>query len=106
MAHNGVQFLRSVIQSPKEYDFEPDEIKTGEILIKDNIFERACQLSMDCGGLKIWGAPPDTHVFRDLLITGNIFRNNFGWTYTSEKRGIWSGGPESVVQEAQLAFKG
>jgi len=98
IAHNGVQFLRSVIQSPKEYGFEPHEIKTGEILIKDNIFERACQLSMDCGGLKIWGAPPDTHVFRDLLITGNVFRDTFGWTYTAEKRGLWSGGPASDVQ--------
>jgi hypothetical protein len=98
VAHNGVQFLRSVIQSPKEYDFEPHEIKTGEILIKDNLFERACQRTMDCGGLKIWGRPPDTHVFRDLLITGNVFRDTFGWTYTAEQRGLWSGGPESEVQ--------
>jgi hypothetical protein len=98
VAHNGIQFLRSVIQSPKEYGFEPDEIKIGEILIKDNLFERACQLTMDCGELKFWGAPPDTHVFRDLLITGNIFRDTFGWTYTAEKRGIWSGGPASDVQ--------
>jgi len=99
VAHNGVQFVRSVIQSTKEYDFEPGEIKTGEILIKDNLFERACQLTTDCGGLKIWGAPPDTHVFRDLLITGNVFRETFGWAYVSEKRGRWwSGGPASDVQ--------
>jgi hypothetical protein len=92
--------LRSVIQSPKEYDFEPHEIKTGEILIKDNVFERVCQLTADCGGLKFWGYPPDTHVFRDVLITGNVFRDTFGWAYVSEKRGggWWSGGPESDVQ--------
>jgi hypothetical protein len=78
VAHNGVQITRSVIQSPKAYGFAPDEIKTGEILIQDNIFEEACQLGTDCGALKIWGAPPDTHVFRDLLITGNIFRNTLG----------------------------
>ncbi|MDH4207413.1 MAG: right-handed parallel beta-helix repeat-containing protein, partial [Anaerolineae bacterium] len=98
VAHNGAEFLRSVIQSPKAYDFEPLEIKTGEILIKDNVFERACQLTTDCGGLKIWGDPPDTHVFRDLLITGNVFRDTFGWAYVSEKRGHWSGGLESDVQ--------
>jgi hypothetical protein len=98
VAHNGVQFLRSVIQSPKEYDFAPHEIKTGQILIKDNLFERACQLTTDCGGLKIWGDPPDTHVFRDLLITGNVFRDTFGWTYAAEKRGLWLGGPASDVQ--------
>jgi hypothetical protein len=98
VAHNGIQITRSVIQSPKTYGFEPDEIKTGEILIKDNIFEEACQLATDCGALKIWGEPPDSHVFRDVLITGNVFRDTFGWTYVSEQRGWWSGGPESEVQ--------
>jgi hypothetical protein len=41
---------------------------------------------------------PDYHVFRDLLVTGNVFRDTFGWTYVSEKRGWWSGGPGSDVQ--------
>lgn len=99
VAHNGIQFLKSVIQSPRKYDFQPQEIKTGEILIKDNFFERACQLTADCGGLKFWGAPPESHVFRDLLVTGNIFRDIYGWSYVSEKRGRWwSGGPASDVQ--------
>ncbi|MGC9396083.1 MAG: right-handed parallel beta-helix repeat-containing protein [Anaerolineae bacterium] len=98
VAHNGVQFSRSVIQSPMTYGFTPDEIKTGEILVKDNVFEKACQLTTDCGGLKIWGSPPDNHVFRDFLITGNIFRDSFGWTYVSEKRGRWAGGEESPVR--------
>ncbi|MDY7075399.1 MAG: right-handed parallel beta-helix repeat-containing protein [Chloroflexota bacterium] len=97
VAHNGIQFSRSVIQSHREYDFSPDEIKTGEILIEGNIFEKACQLTTDCGALKIWGSPPDNHVFRDFLVTGNVFRNTFGWTYVSEKRGRWAGGPESDV---------
>ncbi len=98
IAQNGMQFSYSVIQSSKEYGFTPQEIKTGEILIKDNIFEQACQNAFDCGALKFWGNPPDTHVFRDVLITGNVFRNNFGWTYIGEKRGYWSGGPGSAVQ--------
>ncbi len=99
VAHNGVLFLRSVIQSPKEYDFTPDEIRTGEILIRDNVFEKACQLTTDCGALKIWGDPPDSHVFRDFLVTGNVFRDTFGWSYVSEKRGRWwSGGTGSDVQ--------
>jgi hypothetical protein len=98
VAHNGVQFSRSVIQSPRTYGFAPDEIKTGEILVKDNVFEKACQLTTDCGGLKIWGSPPDNHVFRDFLVTGNVFRDSFGWTYVSEKRGRWTGGPSSDVR--------
>jgi len=98
VAHNGVQFSRSVIQSPQEYGFDREEVKTGEILIKDNVFEKACQLTTDCGGLKIWGSPPDNHVFRDVLVTGNVFRDTFGWTYVSEKRGRWTGGASSEVR--------
>jgi hypothetical protein len=98
VAHNGVQFSRSVIQSSKTYDLSPEEIKTGEILIKDNVFEKTCQLTTDCGGLKIWGSPPDNHVFRDFLVTGNVFRDSFGWTYVSEKRGRWTGGTGSDVR--------
>jgi hypothetical protein len=98
VAHNGVQFSKSVIQSSKTYGFAPGEIKTGEILIKDNIFEKACQLTTDCGGLKFWGSSPDNHVYRDVLITGNIFRDTFGWTYVSEKRQRWMGGTSSQVR--------
>jgi hypothetical protein len=98
IAHNGVQFSESVIQSPKEYGFDPSEIKTGDILIKDNIFEKACQLTTDCGGLKIWGSPPDNHVFRNFLVTGNVFRDTYGWTYVSEKRRRWMGGESSEVR--------
>jgi hypothetical protein len=98
VAHNGIQFSRSVIQSAKTYGFSPSEIKTGEILIKDNVFEKACQLTTDCGGLKIWGSPPDGHVFRDVLVTGNVFRDSFGWTYISEKRGRWPSGTGSPVR--------
>ena len=97
IAHNGVQFYKSIIQSTKSYGFDPDEIKTGEILIKDNIFEMACQLTTDCGALKIWGDPPDNHVFRDVLVSGNVFRNTFGWTRVSEKRGRWAGGSGSEI---------
>jgi len=98
VAHNGVQFLRSVIQSGRTYGFTADEIKTGRILIKDNIFEKACQLATDCGGLKVWGLPPDGHVFKDILITGNVFRSNFGWAYAAEKRQRWMGGAGSIIQ--------
>lgn len=98
VAHSGVQFTKSVVQSSKTYDFSAAAIKTGEIIIKDNLFSKACQLGTDCGGLKIWGLPSDAHVFRDMLITGNVFRNNFGWSYAAEKRGRWSGGSGSDVK--------
>jgi hypothetical protein len=98
IAHNGMVLSRSIIQSTKEYGFTPSEIKTGGILIKDNIFEKACLMAADCAGLKISGRVPDNHVFRDVLITGNTFRDAFGWSYISEKRGRWSGGVSSDVQ--------
>lgn len=90
VAHNGFQFSYSLIQSDKEYGFAPSEIKTGDILIQGNLFEQACQLTADCGALKLWGNPPDNHVYRNVLITGNVFRNTFGWSSISEKRGLWS----------------
>ena len=94
-AHHGVQILKSVIQSPQEYGFAPSEIKTGEILIADNLFEKACQLTTECAAVKIWGAEWDNHVFRDLLVTGNIFRDTFGWTYVTEKRRLHPTGADS-----------
>ncbi len=98
VAHNGIEFSKSVIQSPKEWGFSPDEIKTGEILVKDNILEKACQLTTDCGALKFWGHPPGEHVFRDVLVIGNVFRDTLGWTYVSEKRGLRSGEAGDAVQ--------
>jgi hypothetical protein len=92
VARDGVQFMRSVVQSTKDYGFTPSEIKTGDILIRDNIFEKACQTHSDCGALMISGSSPDRHVFRNLLLTGNIFRDTFGWTYVAEKRGHFGGG--------------
>ncbi len=98
IAHNGVQFSRSVIQSSKTYGFADEEIKTGDILVWGNLFEKTCQLTTDCGGLKFWGKPPSGHVFRDVLIVGNVFREIRGWTWVSEQRGRWSGGEGSPVQ--------
>lgn len=98
IAHNGIMIFSSIIQSTKEFGFTPDEILIGEILIKDNIIEKACLLAADCGALKIGGRVPANHVFRDLLITGNIFRNNIGWSYISEQRERWSGGAKSDVR--------
>lgn len=98
VAHNGIQLLRSVIQSSKQYGFAPSEIKTGGILIKDNVFEQTCLIGSDCGGLKIWGDPPDSHVFRELLVTGNVFRDIMGWAYAAEKRGYWTAGSGSEIK--------
>ena len=89
VAQNGAHFHLSLVDSTKEYDFSPQEIKLGEILVRDNIFERACQLASDCGALKFGGGSrPYSHVFRDVLVTGNVFRDTFGWSYVSVKRGI------------------
>ncbi len=98
VAHNGVQFARSVIQSSKSFGFSPQEIKTGDILVENNLFEKTCLLTTDCGGLKFWGTPPDGHVFRNVLVRGNRFQEVRGWTWISEMRGRWSGGSGSSVQ--------
>ena len=84
VANAGVHFHLSLINSKKKYGFSPQEILLGDILIADNIIEKTCLLASDCGGLKISGSNrPDTHVFRDVLVTGNVFRHIFGWSYVS-----------------------
>jgi hypothetical protein len=97
VAHNGVQFSWSVIQSDKTFGFSAEEIKTGGILVQNNIIEKTCQLTTDCAALKFWGDPPAKHVYKDVLLVGNTFRNVIGWSSVSEKRGRWSGGVGSQV---------
>ena len=89
VAQAGVHFHLSLIDSPNYYNLTSEEILLGEILFKDNLFEQVCQNGSDCGALKFGGSNrPYTHVFRDVLVTGNIFKDSFGWSYASEKR--WS----------------
>jgi hypothetical protein len=89
VAQNGIHLHLSLIDSPNVYDLRPEEIYLGQILFKDNLIERTCQLSSDCGALKFGGSQrPYTHVFRDVLITGNVFRDCFGWSEVSVKRGL------------------
>ena len=104
VANNGAQFMRSVVQSNKEYGFSPDEIKTGFILIRDNVFEKACQNHTDCGALMISGSTPDRHVFRDLLMTGNVLRDTYGWSYISQERGNFDGGGSSSEVQGMGGF--
>lgn len=87
VASVGAQFHLSLIDSNKEYGFAPEEIKLGDILVMDNVFERTCLLASDCGALKFGGSKrPDTHVFRNVLIMGNVFRDTVGWSYVSALR--------------------
>ena len=82
IAHNGIHLHLSVIDSEKTFDLNPEEIKIGEILVKDNLIEKTCQAGSDCGALKIGGSNrPYSHVFRDVLVIGNTFRHNFGWYF-------------------------
>jgi len=92
IAHNGLLLSQSMIQSDKTYYFTPDEIKTGQILLKNNFIENNCQLLGDCGAIKFEGQPPHHHVFRDTLITGNRLRHNYGWSYAAEQRRLWANG--------------
>ncbi|MEZ5672006.1 MAG: right-handed parallel beta-helix repeat-containing protein [Thiotrichaceae bacterium] len=93
-AFDGLKFNRSLIQSVdpnKSFNFSPQEIKTGTILIDSNVIEKTCQLVADCGALTFVGLPPHNHVFRDVFIINNTIRNNFGWSAVAELRGNWNG---------------
>lgn len=92
IAFSGVNFSGSVIHSDKQRDFLPEEIKTGHLLIKDNLIEKACQLVAVCGGLRFVGTPPHRHVFRDVLLIGNTLRHHYGWSYASSQRHRWEEG--------------
>jgi hypothetical protein len=88
VANAGVHFQLSIVDSVKSYGFSPQEIQLGDILVANNVFDRTCLRASDCGALKFGGADrPSTHVFRNVLITGNVFRNTIGWSYVSALRG-------------------
>jgi hypothetical protein len=88
VAHLGVYLYQSLIQSSRQWGFSPSEIKIGNILVADNLIDKACMQGSDCGALKLGGrSRPTTHVFRDVLITGNVLRNTYGWSSVSILRG-------------------
>lgn len=90
-AHNSVHFSQARTRSSKGYALSPEDIVTGDILVRDNLFENNVQNAADGGGLKFWGATADhSDTFRDVLVVGNISRNNVGWTWVSEKRQNWT----------------
>jgi hypothetical protein len=90
-AHNSVHFSQARTNSTKGYALPSENIITGDILVRGNLFENNVQNATDGGGLKFWGATADhTDTFRDVLVTGNVSRNNVGWTWVSEKRQNWT----------------
>ncbi len=91
-ATEGLLLTESVVQSPSEYGFSAAEIKLGEILLRNNLFERSCQMKSDCGAIRVWGLQPDSHVFRDFLVTGNVFRDTLGWSWAAQQRGLYENG--------------
>ncbi|MBW2262537.1 MAG: right-handed parallel beta-helix repeat-containing protein, partial [Deltaproteobacteria bacterium] len=91
IAHNGVHFSRGKTSSDRTFDIPAEDILTGDILVRGNLFEQCVQNATDAGGLKFWGANSNrTHVFRDVLVTQNVSRNNIGWAWVSETRDNWT----------------
>jgi hypothetical protein len=91
IAHNGVHFSKAYAQSSPGYNVPADQILTGDVLVRGNLFEDCVQNATDAGGLKFWGAVSDrSHTFRDVLVTGNVSRNNVGWAWVSEQRRNWT----------------
>ena len=90
-AHNSVHFSQARTRSTKGYALPPEDIVTGDILVRGNLFENTVQNATDGGGLKFWGATADhSHTFRDVLVIGNISRHNIGWAWASEQRQNWT----------------
>lgn len=87
IAQHGVRLTESVIQQ-----LAPSEIKTGNILLKNNLIEHSCQLIGDCGAVTLLGTPPQRHIFRDVLVIGNTLRYNYGWSDVAAQRRKWADG--------------
>jgi len=79
VAHNGFQFIPGPAKRGAVYPYASSDLVIGAVLIKDNIFEWACLLESDCGGLKHWAGDLG---FRDHLLIGNVYRNIIGWSYS------------------------
>jgi len=92
LAHHGILFLGSVIDSTKTFDFVAEEIKTGDILLDNNLVEHTCQVISECGGITFVGTPPQSHVFRNVLLINNTLRHIYGWSEVAENRGLWADG--------------
>ncbi|WP_353571147.1 right-handed parallel beta-helix repeat-containing protein [Candidatus Albibeggiatoa sp. nov. BB20] len=93
IAHDGIHFDKSSINAPdKSYDFLPEEITLENILVQDNHVTLACLAGGECGAIQFSGTPPDQHVFKNVLVTGNVLQNNYGWADISEKRELWEQG--------------
>lgn len=89
-AFDGVKFNQAWLapsEPNKTFNFSPQEIKTGDILVAHNVIEKTCQMVTDCGALTFAGQPNANHVFRDVLISNNIIHHNFGWSAVAELRG-------------------
>ncbi|BAP57836.1 hypothetical protein THII_3539 [Thioploca ingrica] len=92
VAQDGVVFSGSIIQAAKTFDFTPAEIKTGDILLYNNLIEHTCQNADDCGGVTFSGTAPQRHVFHKVVIMGNTFRYIYGWSFVAEQRKRWANG--------------
>jgi hypothetical protein len=91
IAHCGVHFSQGKTRSSRGYDLAPEEILTGDILVRGNLFEDTVENATDAGGLKFWGATADhTDIFRDVLVIDNVSRNNVGWAWVSQERENWT----------------
>ncbi len=51
-----------------------------------NVFERCALGSADSAGFKVWA---DGTTASDLLVLGNVFRDNIGWTYAASVINWW-----------------
>ncbi len=71
--------------------FEKKEYVSSDILIGNNTIENACQNSSYCAGLKIYGGR-----YVNVRVSGNIVKNNLGWSYCQNENGNIQGIAEGI----------
>ncbi len=61
--------------------YELSDQKLSDISVANNLLERACQNASACAALKFYGGK-----YENTEISGNILRDNKGWSYCVEKK--------------------
>ncbi len=62
------------------FGYEKDAGRISDIYIENNVIENVCQSISACGGLKFFGGK-----YLNTIVTGNIIRNNSGYSNCDEK---------------------
>jgi len=67
-----------------------NEVSTGNVLIRGNLFDQVCTGSSDCGCVIFAGSGGSgTGLWKNILVTENVCQNSFGWSRTCYHRDMY-----------------